>query len=89
MYYNNSKYAKHCVDPNFSHLKCPHYILCLSILLSLCIFLSLSVILYLSVSLLPSQLFIVYWDTAHCLRALTETLEEMCFVRDEAQVGTS
>uniref|UniRef100_A0A8C7TWP5 Uncharacterized protein n=1 Tax=Oncorhynchus mykiss TaxID=8022 RepID=A0A8C7TWP5_ONCMY len=31
------------------------------------------------------QLFIVYWDTAHCLRALTETLEEMCFVRDEAQ----
>ncbi|KAM9416013.1 transmembrane protein 268-like [Salvelinus alpinus] len=31
------------------------------------------------------QLFIVYWDTAHCLRALTETLEEMLFVRDEAQ----
>ncbi|CAB1321103.1 unnamed protein product [Coregonus sp. 'balchen'] len=31
------------------------------------------------------QLFIVYWDTAHCLRALTETLEEMSFVGDEAQ----
>uniref|UniRef100_A0A4W5NQW8 Transmembrane protein 268 n=1 Tax=Hucho hucho TaxID=62062 RepID=A0A4W5NQW8_9TELE len=31
------------------------------------------------------QLFIVYWDTARCLRALTETLEEMHFVRDEAQ----
>uniref|UniRef100_A0A8C7WE15 Transmembrane protein 268 n=2 Tax=Oncorhynchus mykiss TaxID=8022 RepID=A0A8C7WE15_ONCMY len=31
------------------------------------------------------QLFIVYWDTARCLRTLTETLEEMSFVGDEAQ----
>ncbi|KAK6323598.1 transmembrane protein 268-like [Coregonus clupeaformis] len=31
------------------------------------------------------QLFIVYWDAACCLRTLTETLEEMSFVRDEAQ----
>uniref|UniRef100_A0A4W5MXF5 Transmembrane protein 268 n=1 Tax=Hucho hucho TaxID=62062 RepID=A0A4W5MXF5_9TELE len=31
------------------------------------------------------QLFIVYWDTACCLRTLTETLEEMSFVGDEAQ----
>ncbi|KAJ7999931.1 hypothetical protein DPEC_G00199520 [Dallia pectoralis] len=31
------------------------------------------------------QLFIVYWDIAHCVKALTETLEERSFVEDAAQ----
>ncbi|XP_030644334.1 transmembrane protein 268 [Chanos chanos] len=31
------------------------------------------------------QLFCVYWDLSPCLRSLTETLEELSFVRDELQ----
>ncbi|XP_064205052.1 transmembrane protein 268 isoform X1 [Anguilla rostrata] len=31
------------------------------------------------------QLFCVYWDLSHCLRSLTDTLEEMSFARDETQ----
>ncbi|NP_001290595.1 transmembrane protein 268 [Esox lucius] len=31
------------------------------------------------------QLFIVYWDIAHCVKALTETLEERSFAGDAAQ----
>ncbi|XP_035476383.2 transmembrane protein 268 [Scophthalmus maximus] len=31
------------------------------------------------------QLYFVYWDMAHCLRALTETLEERSFVANDIQ----
>ncbi|XP_023665459.1 transmembrane protein 268 [Paramormyrops kingsleyae] len=31
------------------------------------------------------QLFLVHWDLSPCLGALTETLEEMSFIRDEVQ----
>lgn len=32
------------------------------------------------------QLYFVYWDMSHCLRALTETLEERSFVANDIQV---
>ncbi|AWP21370.1 putative transmembrane protein C9orf91 -like [Scophthalmus maximus] len=35
------------------------------------------------------QLYFVYWDMAHCLRALTETLEERSFVANDIQVSES
>ncbi|XP_034401753.1 transmembrane protein 268 [Cyclopterus lumpus] len=31
------------------------------------------------------QLYFVFWDMSHCLRALTETLEEQSFVEDDTQ----
>ncbi|KAF0024349.1 hypothetical protein F2P81_023151 [Scophthalmus maximus] len=33
------------------------------------------------------QLYFVYWDMAHCLRALTETLEERSFVANDIQIS--
>lgn len=33
------------------------------------------------------QLYFVYFDTSHCLRAVTETLEELSFVENETQVS--
>lgn len=35
------------------------------------------------------QLYFVYWDMSHCLRALTETLEERSSVANDTQVRES
>ncbi|XP_029513843.1 transmembrane protein 268-like isoform X5 [Oncorhynchus nerka] len=59
-----------------------YWVICLSVsLVSIFLTTFIIVILYYS----NKELFIVYWDTARCLRTLTETLEEMSFVGDEAQ----